>query len=323
MMNSNIEVMADKIKSHAQSDLFMKLPVEGACVFRIKHTHAPIPTLYKPMICVIAQGSKNCHIGEDTFHYAAGDLFINFLPIPVETEVIQASNDQPLLSAAIHINLVKLADMILKIERAESERKIHTLKPATSIVTGPAPDNLIELFCKLLDVSHNEMDAEILGESIVDEIYYRLLTSDYGAELRILLNQYGQIQPISRAVTYIHDNMHRSLQVAELADMTNMSKTSFFNSFKKIMHVAPNQYIKSTKLRKAQLLLTQGMQANEASYEVGYNSFSQFSREYKRLFGYSPSETTEQVSITSAGPRPREEIVASNQAMADYNWGSF
>jgi len=162
-------------------------------------------------------------------------------------------------------------------------------------VEGPAPENLIELFCKLLDVGLNTMDALILGDSIVDEIYYRLLTSDYGLELRILLNQYGQIQPISRAVNYIHDNMHRTIQVNELADMVNMSKTTFFNAFKKIMHVAPNQYIKSTRLRKAQLLLTQGMQANEASYNVGYNSFSQISREYKRLFGFSPSETVANV----------------------------
>ena len=322
-MRENIQKLAEKIKSHAQEDLFLQLPVDGACVFRIKHTHSPIPTLYKPMICLIAQGSKNCHIGENTFNYSAGDIFINFLPMPVETEVIKASDDEPLLSAAMHINLVKLADMILKIERAEPKQAIHKLSTASSIVTGPAPDELIELFGKLLDVSHNPMDAEILGESITDEIYYRLLTSHYGVELRILLNQYGQIQPISRAVNYIHENMDKTFQVSELAEMTNMSKTTFFNAFKKIMHVAPNQYIKSTKLRKAQLFLIQGMQANEASYKVGYNSFSQFSREYKRLFGYSPSETTSNVTASTTIPQPREEIVASNQAMADFNWGRF
>lgn len=322
-MRENIQTLAEKIKSHAQEDLFLQLPVDGACVFRIKHTHSPIPTLYKPMICLIAQGSKNCHIGENTFNYSAGDIFINFLPMPVETEVIKASDDKPLLSAAMHINLVKLADMILKIERAEPKQAIHKLSTASSIVTGPAPDELIELFGKLLDVSHNPMDAEILGESITDEIYYRLLTSHYGVELRILLNQYGQIQPISRAVNYIHENMDKTFQISELAEMTNMSKTTFFNAFKKIMHVAPNQYIKSTKLRKAQLFLIQGMQANEASYKVGYNSFSQFSREYKRLFGYSPSETTSNVTASTTIPQPREEIVASNQAMADFNWGRF
>lgn len=322
-MRENIQTLAEKIKSHAQEDLFLQLPVDGACVFRIKHTHSPIPTLYKPMICLIAQGSKNCHIGENTFNYSAGDIFINFLPMPVETEVIKASDDKPLLSAAMHINLVKLADMILKIERAEPKQAIHQLSTASSIVTGPAPDELIELFGKLLDVSHNPMDAEILGESITDEIYYRLLTSHYGVELRILLNQYGQIQPISRAVNYIHENMDKTFQISELAEMTNMSKTTFFNAFKKIMHVAPNQYIKSTKLRKAQLFLIQGMQANEASYKVGYNSFSQFSREYKRLFGYSPSETTSNVTASTTIPQPREEIVASNQAMADFNWGRF
>ena len=322
-MSASIEALAKKIENHTSEDLLMDLPVEGACVFRIRRTHEPIPTLYKPMICLIAQGSKNCHIGDNTFHYASGDLFINFLPIPVETEVISASEAEPLLSVAMHINLVRLADMVVKIERAQTKPSGSTTSSATSIVTGPAPACLIELFGRLLDVSHNKMDAEILGESITDEIYYRLLTSKYGNELRTLLSQYGQIQPISRAVSFIHDNMHRNFQVNELAEMTNMSKTSFFNSFKRIMHVAPNQYIKSTKLRKAQSLLTQGMQANEASYEVGYNSFSQFSREYKRLFGYSPSETTRHIGADHPVPVGQEAIIASNSATVDFGWGSF
>lgn len=320
-MTSTVKTLSDKIKSHAKTELLNQLPVSGACVFKIGQTHKPIPTLYEPMICLIAQGSKNCHIGENTFNYSTGDLFINFLPIPVDTEVVSASDEQPLLSVAIHIDLVKLADMVLKIERAQTDQAAPASETATSIVTGPAPNDLIELFCRLLDVSHNKLDAEILGDSLIDEIYYRLLTSQYGNALRILLNQYGQIQPISRAINYIHENMHRTFHVSELAEMTNMSKTSFFNSFKKIMHVAPNQYIKSTKLRKAQLLLSQGIQANEASYKVGYNSFSQFSREYKRLFGYSPSETLKHISATnSLVPLPSDELLLQSTQLIDTNW---
>lgn len=322
-MHKKLGLLAERIKNHAHKELLSKLPVDGAFVFKIQRTHEPVPTLYKPTICLIAQGSKNCHIGENTFNYSRGDLFINFLPIPVNTEVISASEDEPLLSVAMNINLVKLADIILKIERVQPDHGINQPAAASSIVTGPAPDDLVELFIKLLDVSDNALDAEILGESVIDEIYYRLLTSHYGAELRILLNQYGQIQPISRAVRHIHENLHRTFQVNELADMVNMSKTTFFNTFKKIMHVAPNQYIKSTKLRKAQLLLIQGMQANEVSYHVGYNSFSQFSREYKRLFGYSPSETVSNVGSSHPIPMPASGIVTNDQAASDIAWGSF
>ena len=290
-MKSNIQLLAEKVAAQAQEKLIHDISVQGGCVFKASEVHSPIPTLYEPMICLIAQGAKNCHVGKKTFSYAEGDLFINFLPLPVDTEITRATPENPLLSAAMRIDLVKLADMVLKIERADPALKANQLVSATSIVTGPAPDKLIDLFCKLLDAAENPVDAIILGESIIDEIYYRLLTSEYGTELRILLNQYGQIQPISRAVDFIHSNMNKAIQVNELADMTNMSKTRFFNTFKKIMHVPPNQYIKSIKLRKAQLLLSSGKQANEVSYEVGYNSFSQFSREYKRLFGFSPSET--------------------------------
>ena len=295
MMKNNLQQLAEKVLKHAEESVIKSLPVSGGCVFKANHIHEPIPILYEPMICVVVQGAKNCHIGDEVFSYSVGDIFINFLPLPVETEITQATAEKPLLSAAMRIDLVKLADMILKMERANPKLKMNTLTSASSVVTGPAPEKVVELFNKMLDAADEPMDAEILGESISDEIYYRLLTSEYGTELRILLNQYGQIQPISRAVNYIHDHMDRTIQVNELADMTNMSKTTFFNTFKKIMHVPPNQYIKSTKLRRAQVLLTQGMQATEASYQVGYNSFSQFSREYKRLFGFSPSETVTNV----------------------------
>jgi AraC-like DNA-binding protein len=322
-MNGQLGILADKIKSHAQKELLTELPIGGACVFKIGRTHAPIPTLYRPMICLIAQGSKNCHIGEETFSYSTGDVFINFLPMPVETEVISASDDEPLLSVAMHINLVKLADMILKIERVQSDLGSKQVASVSNIVTGPAPDKLIELFSKLLDVANDPMDAEILGEAVSNEIYYRLLTSHYGEQLRILLNQYGQIQPISKAVTYIHDNLHRTFQVSDLAEMVNMSKTTFFNSFKKVMHVAPNQYIKSTRLRKAQLLLTKGIQANEASYHVGYNSFSQFSREYKRLFGYSPSQTAAHIGASHPIPMPQSLVMTNHDFSMKSSWASI
>lgn len=285
------QTLIDKITQQAEEGVIKDIAVTGGCVFKTTQIHEPLPIIYEPMICLIVQGTKNCHIGDRTFTYSAGDLFINFLPLPVEAEIVQASENAPLLSVAMKIDLVKLADMILKIERAKPEQKSTKICTATSVVTGPAPTELVALFEKMLDVANCPLDAAILGDAMIDEIYYRLLTSHYGVELRVLLNQYGQIQPISRAVNYIHANMSDTIQVSELAAMTNMSKTAFFNSFKKIMHVAPNQYIKSTKLRKAQTLLSKGVQATEACYQVGYNSFSQFSREYKRLFGFPPSET--------------------------------
>lgn len=290
-MSDHINQFTELLSQQALAEGFTPVSVDGVGVFRATQTCECMPAFYEPMICLIGQGVKNCYVGESVFRYQSGDFFINFLPMPVTTEVVAADSDQPFLSAALSINLVRLADMVLRIERTEGEAKTEKPDPTSCIVVGQAEDELIDAFIRLLSAANNPLDAEILGDAIVDEIYYRLLTSEHGYALRILLNQYGQIQPISRVVDYIHNNMERTIQIHELASIANMSKTAFFNAFKKLMHVPPMQYIKSTKLQKAQTLLLQGMRANEASYQVGYNSFSQFSREYKRFFGFPPSET--------------------------------
>jgi AraC-like DNA-binding protein len=131
----------------------------------------------------------------------------------------------------------------------------------------------------------------MLGDSIVDEIYYRLLSDERGGELRFLLQQRGQIQLIAKAVEHIHQNLDKPVSVDELAKMVHMSRPTSYENFRAVMHISPLQYAKSMKLCRAQALIKEGKKANEAGYLVGYNSPSQFSREYKRHFGYAPSAT--------------------------------
>jgi AraC-like DNA-binding protein len=129
----------------------------------------------------------------------------------------------------------------------------------------------------------------MVGDSIVDETYYRLLCDERGGELRYLLQQRGQIQLISKAVAHIHQNLDKPVSVDELANMVHMSRPTFYENFRAVMHISPLQYAKSVKLDKAHTLIKEGKKANEAGYLVGYNSPAQFSREYKRHFGFSPS----------------------------------
>jgi AraC-like DNA-binding protein len=291
-MSENLSRLNQKISDFSNEEGFTPLAIQGVGTFKASQCHQKTHTIYEPLICLVTQGAKLIHVGDVTYRYEKGDLFINVLPLPVISEVVEATDKAPMQSAAMCIDLVRLADMITKIERHESSSQHHSATNTTSIVLGQAPDELFDLFSKLLSLSESAMDTAILGESIVDEIYYRLLTSQYGSALRTMLNRYGQVQPISKAVGFIHENLDKPIQIHELANLSNMSKTTFFNAFKKLMHVPPIQYIKSVKLQKAQTFLKQGMQASEASYRVGYNSFSQFSREYKRLFGFPPSATT-------------------------------
>jgi AraC-like DNA-binding protein len=152
-------------------------------------------------------------------------------------------------------------------------------------------DSLLDPFIRLFESLSTPTDAAMLGDSIVDEIYYRLLSDERGGELRFLLQQRGQIQLIAKAVEHIHQNLDKPVSVDELAKMVHMSRPTFYENFRAVMHISPLQYAKSMKLCRAQALIKEGKKANEAGYLVGYNSPSQFSREYKRHFGYAPSAT--------------------------------
>ena len=143
----------------------------------------------------------------------------------------------------------------------------------------------------MLESLSDLLDAAFLRDAIVDEIYFRMLTGERGGELHYLLQQRGEIQRISKAVEYIHQNLDQPVSVEKLAEMVHMGQTSFFENFRKVMHVSPLQYAKSVKLSEAQKLIKEGKKANEAGYMVGYNSPAQFSREYKRHFGFVPSAT--------------------------------
>lgn len=290
--STKLQKLNSLLNQQAPDEGFNNSFIKGVGIFKASEAKSKSPNLYEPLICLVTQGEKVCHVGDATYHYKAGDFFINFLPMPVQTEIVNVSAQNPLLTAALDIDLVRLADMILQLERVENYQFPEVRETSTCALVGKANEQLIDVFTRLIAASCRQSDAAIIGSSIVDEIYYRILTSEHGYALRLLLNQYGQIQPISKAINFIHANLDKTIQVNELASLSNMSKTTFFNAFKRLMHVPPNQYIKATKLQKAQALLLKGMQANEASYHVGYNSFSQFSREYKRFYGFPPSETS-------------------------------
>jgi AraC-like DNA-binding protein len=209
----------------------------------------------------------------------------------VETEIVEASPDKPFLAAGIRMDLGRLADVLLRTQRATGAGTVPASADPSALMSVPLNDKLLDPMVRLLESLAEPADAAVLGDAIVDEIYYRILTGERGSELRMLLHHRGEIERISRAVQFIHQNVDRPVSVDELAGMVYMGRTNFYETFRDVMHLSPLQYAKSVKLAKAQTLLREGKNANEAGYLVGYNSPSQFSREYKRHFGYAPSAT--------------------------------
>jgi len=244
-----------------------------------------------PAIGIVVQGRKYCYIGNKTYDYSTGNALIMFYPMAVHTEIVQASPEVPFLAAGVTLDLGRMADVLLRIDRIEGAVAKPDATDPSGLLSVPLNDHLLDPMIRLFESLANPTDAAFLGESIVDEIYYRVLCDGRGGDLRVFLQQRGQIQRISKAVAYIHRNLDKPVSVEELADMVYMSRTSFYENFRAVMHISPLQYAKSVKLGRAQALIQEGKKANEAGYLVGYNSPSQFSREYKRHFGFAPSAT--------------------------------
>lgn len=265
--------------------------LENFGTYKASGPHGREPNIDLAAIWVIGQGNKICYVGDQQYAYSAGNIVVMLYPLAVESEVVGASRDAPLLVAGVAIDMARIADVLLRIDRLDGTAARPVSSNPSSVFELPLSDNLLDPFIRLLELSANTRDLLMLGDALIDEIYYRLLTGERGGELRFQLHGRGEIQRISKAVEHIHDNLDKAVSVQELADMVHMSRTTFYDNFKDVMHMSPLQYAKSVKLQRAQSLIQDGRNAGEAAYMVGYNSPAQFSREYKRYFGYLPSAT--------------------------------
>jgi len=234
-------------------------------------------TVDEPVILIAGQGRKTYFLGEQEYDFSAGNVLVLFYPIAMEAETVEASPDKPFLSAGVAMDMGRMADVLMRIDRIDGVVAKPVSSNPSSIFSIPLNDGLLEPFLRLFELLGNPKDTKMLADSIVDEIYYRLLDDERGNELRFLLQQRGEIQRISKAVEYIQKNLDKTVSVEQLADMVHMG--------------SPLQYAKSVKLYEAQKLIKAGKSASEAGYSVGYNSSAQFSREYKRHFGFVPSAT--------------------------------
>lgn len=277
------------IEKHTHQDGICRTSIDNLVVFRESQPHRRIPRIYESAIILGAQGNKNVYLDRFRYEQSAGNFLALFLPMPIECELLDASTENPLLGAGILIDRHRLSELLLKMDRVnQSSGKVDGIN-ASGIITGPIKENMLDAVIRLLKTIDSPMEAAILGEAIIDEIYFHILNNEHRGVLKYLLQQRGQIQQISKAVEYVHRNLDKPVSVDDLASIVNMSSSGFHKKFKEVMHMPPLQYAKSIKLNKAQNYILEGKSVSEAGYMVGYNSSSQFSREYKRHFGVNPS----------------------------------
>lgn len=257
--------------------------LDGVTLMRANGPAKRTPALYEPCICIAVQGRKRCFVGGSTFSFDAQHYLVLSVPLPLMSET-EATEALPLLGLMIRIDRTTLADLLVALEGDEALQET----PAT-IITTRLDARMESVVLRLLEALSSPVEARVLGPGLVREICYHVLIGEQGGAMRAALTSQGHFGKIARALRRIHHDYQADLNVASLAQEANMSVPAFHAHFKAVTQCSPIQYVKAARLHKARLLMVRsGVTAASASASVGYESASQFSREFKRMFGRSP-----------------------------------
>ncbi len=242
------------------------------------------PVLYDPGIVIVCQGRKRGYWGDRTYVYDAHHYLAVSVPVPFTMET-EASAENPLLAIYLHLDIPLAAKLLLELE----EEGIPASAPPRGMLSSAMEPALSDTVARFLEIMASSDDGRILGPAMVREIYFRVLTGAQGGAMRAALDMEGNFGLISRAIRRIHKDYATPLDVNQLAHEASMSVPSFHAHFRQVTQTSPMQYVKAVRLHQARLLMFRnGMTAATASTNVGYESSSQFSREFKRLFERSP-----------------------------------
>lgn len=260
--------------------------LDGVRFMRSNRSLKNTPVLYEPCIVIICQGRKRGFLGDKVYIYDAQHYLVLSIPLPFTSET-EASLEEPMLGITIRLDAMVISELVTMLEASGG----HTLDVPSGMLSTPLGEPLADATLRLLNALSMPTDACILGPAIVREICYRVLTGEQGGSVRSALSHYGQFGKIAKALRRIHSNYADVIEVQGLAGEAGMSTPAFHVHFKAVTQTSPIQYIKSTRLHHARLLMIRdGLTAAAAASRVGYESPSQFSREFKRFFGRPPAQ---------------------------------
>ncbi|GGP20184.1 AraC family transcriptional regulator [Silvimonas iriomotensis] len=261
----------------------------GVTLMRVNQNTPRIPVFYEPGIFVIAQGRKVGYLGEHTWQYDAHNYLVMSVPLPFECET-QIHGTEPFLGVRIPVDSGLLRELLLQMETLPDINHAET-SPDVPMASVPQDCTLNDAVLRLMQCLQNPLESHVLGPQLVREIVFRALQGSQGTALRAVVGRQGNFSRMARALRRMHTEYASALDIDTLAQEANMSVSAFHHNFKAMTFTSPLQYLKRVRLHKALLLMVQdGLNVSAAANRVGYESPSQFSREFKRCFGRSPVE---------------------------------
>ena len=275
-------------------------------ILRSNRALSRTPVLYDPGILIVCQGWKRGYFGGERYLYDEHHYLAVSVPVPFSMET-DATPERPLLALYLHLDFTMAAELAAQIDR---EGIAEPVQAPRSMMSTPMDATMHASVLRFVEAMGRPLDAAVLGPALLRELYFRVLTGAQGSAMRSALAMRGQFGRIGRSLRVIHADYAQPLDVPQLADAAGMSVPSFHSHFKAITQVSPMQYLKSTRLHQARLLMVrEDLTAEAAGYAVGYTSPSQFSREFKRLFGLTPAKETQRMRASFAIPQAFDDAV--------------
>lgn len=275
--------LAARIARLVTSDGIHASEIEALSLIRASEPSQPCSAVYQPSLCVVVQGRKQALLGDEVFVYDALNYLVVSVTLPVIGQILTATSAQPYLCLRISLDVRMLGELVLQAPAASPRPADRALFLARTEL--PLLDALLRLV-RLLDTPE---EIPVIAPLILREISYRALSGDLGHRLRDLVVSDGGGQRVSRAIELLKSRYAEALSIEELADSAHMSVSALHHRFKAVTSLSPLQFQKSLRLHEARrLMLSEGLEAAVAAHRVGYESASQFSREYRRLFGAPP-----------------------------------
>lgn len=291
--------LADRIARITPGDGVHRCGVPGVAMIRFSSPSQPLPAVYEPSLCVVVQGRKQAQLADETYTYDPLHYLVVSMTLPVLGQVIEATPERPYLCLRIDMNPGLCNELTLQLGPAQARAATAASRALFLARTSP---QLLDAVLRLIRLLDTPEEAAVLAPLALREIHYRVLTGELGQRLRDLCNLDGQAQRIARAIDLLKRRYAEPLHVEDLARAAHMSASSLHHRFKAVTSMSPLQYQKQLRLQEARrLMLVDGADAAAAGHRVGYESPSQFSREYRRLFGAPPRQEIE--AVRSAGAR--------------------
>lgn len=287
-MSEMVELMSRLAKEEGHN----KTHIPGIKIYKLSEFHPRVPLCFQQGFFMIGQGTKRIFLNGEVYEYNADNYLVLAVPVPAECEAV-ATKEEPILMLQMDIDPVVISYIIniMENEFSTSSKKTPCKQQALFLTT--VNDRMKDNVIRLLRVLQSPLESRILGKGLVRELVYRLMLSENASSLYDLAMKNSKVARIEKALKQLHRGYQSQIEVESLAKLVNMSPSAFHRAFKEVTSSSPIQYLKKIRLTNARdILKDSNIRVNEAAAMVGYESTAQFSREFKRYFGFNPVEVS-------------------------------